>query len=295
MDENLFQNMVKTLYLERKKDGIKSDFGKSLLIGGSRKYPNAILISASYSALSGNGYTALSVPNDIYPIVASRAPLTSIYELSVLEEDDIAYDAEDIDRILSTYTSILIGNGLKQSEANLRLLKLLLSSYQGNLIIDATGLNLLAEVPAKTLKSAKPKNLLLTPHLGEAKRLLKLDFSSRNPEDYLPAAKEYAQKFNANLLLKSVSSLLVTPEGEMYPSSYKPTPALGKAGSGDGLAGYIAGLAAYADNIYPFTDVVLFADEMIHRAAALSAEKNSSGLADILTAKEEIVNIVKKK
>ena len=71
------------------------------------------------------------------------------------------------------------------------------------------------------------------------------------------------------------------------------TPSLSKAGSGDGLAGYIAGLLSYATKWYKKEDIILFADKMIHEAAYLSQEEESEGIANILSARNKIVQVIK--
>lgn len=280
MDEERFRTILNTLYFQRKKDGIKNDFGKTLILGGSLPYPNAPLIAASSSLLSGNGFTALGVPEKIYPIVASRAEETIIYEPSLAPEY-LVYTKENLTRMFSSYPAILFGNGIKDDESNLLLLKEILSSYHGNLILDATGLTLYGKLTEEERKKHASAFLLLTPHLGEARRLFSLTQGSRNPKDYEEIAEDFAKRYNVHILLKSVSSLYVTPEGKSFESSYEPTPSLGRAGSGDGLAGYIAGLFAYAAKLFTPDEIVLFADQFLHSLAHFAETKQGAGSLDI--------------
>ena len=280
MEKEEFEKILKVVYFQRKKDAIKNDFGKTLIYGGSRPYPNAPLISAAASSYTGVGFTALGIPLCIYPSLTSRAEETMIYEPS-LSEEDLVYTDKELERMFSSYTSILFGNGLKDDENNLLLLKKILKGFKGNLIIDATGLSLYSKVEEDIRLKASPSYLLLTPHLGEASRLLSLDFHSRNPEDYLNKAKDFTSRYHVNILLKSVSSLFVTTDGKSYKSSYDPTPSLGKAGSGDGLAGYIAGLLANKDLSISPDELVIFADHFIHALAAYAETKESPAILDI--------------
>lgn len=284
-----FQDDIKKIYHDRKVDAIKNDFGKTLLIGGSKKFPNGILISSQFAALSGNGYSALGVPSSIYPVVASRSELTQIFEPSILDSDSIEYDPLRINVIVKTYQSILFGPGISETKENLNLLTNLLKEFEGNLIIDATGLRLLAKVDVKEFRP----NVLLTPHLGEARYLFQSDVHSRDAKDYVIDAKKYQKLHRCSILLKSYQSLLVASNGRVYESEAPLTPCLAKAGSGDGLAGYLACLLAYADKIIGYKETILFADKMIHEAAKLAQDKYSPGVANILTAKDEIINLIK--
>ena len=82
MDKALFDSMIRDIYQNRKPDGIKSDFGKVLIIGGSKPYPLSVCIADKFASLSGVGYVSLAVDKSIYQIVASRVSLTSIFEIS---------------------------------------------------------------------------------------------------------------------------------------------------------------------------------------------------------------------
>ena len=107
MDKTLFDSMIRDIYQNRKPDGIKSDFGKVLIIGGSKPYPLSVCIADKFASLSGVGYVSLAVDKSIYQIVASRVSLTSIFEISTRDEGiDLSNDT------LRKYDSILFGNGI---------------------------------------------------------------------------------------------------------------------------------------------------------------------------------------
>ncbi len=284
-----FEKMIDSLYLRRNDDSIKNDFGKVLLLGGSEKYPNAILISAALASVSGVGFVSIGVPGSIYVAVSSKSPLGCIFEPCDRLSDSLCYESKRLADIMKTYPTILFGNGLAITEDNRNLLIRLLTDYEGTLVIDASGISLLATI--KMIKF-KPK-VILTPHLGEANRLLKTNIHSRDPIDYVSEAKKYCIKHDCLMLLKSSRSILVDEKGDIYPSACPVTPSLAKAGSGDGLAGYLSGILAYASKDYSVCDCVLFADRMIHEAAFLSEKRLCQGISDILTAKEEIIEVIK--
>ena len=290
MDKALFDSMIRDIYQNRKPDGIKSDFGKVLIIGGSKPYPLSVCIADKFASLSGVGYVSLAVDKSIYQIVASRVSLTSIFEISTRDEGiDLSNDT------LMKYDSILFGNGISINPIHFDLLKKVLSCGVRNIILDASALSMIAQEPGLLFQKHPDTHALLTPHLGEAKRILHTDISSRNPEDYLSEAILFALKYHVSLLLKSTSSLLIDEEGNSYSGNQERTPSLGKAGTGDGFAGLLSGLLAYADSLYSRNDIILFSDYLLHQGALLQEKKHSAGTCDILTCFDEIKEILEEK
>ncbi len=265
MDPKRFLEISYKIYQHRNAESIKSDFGKSLIIGGCKKYPLSVIIASKLCYVSSNGYTAIAVPDSIYTPVVSQMNPTHIIEL-LENQNDSFVSSQDLYQ-LNKYNSLLFGNGVSSSDENFKFLVKLIECYEYNLVIDATGLMLLS----RNLDILKKKNtksrILLTPHLGEATFLLRTKKEGRDPYSYKNEAVEFCRKYNVNMLLKSSSSLYVNSNGDYFESDYKPTNNLAKAGSGDGLAGYLVGLLAYADNIISYDDVVIFGDSMIHVAA----------------------------
>ncbi len=285
-----FKENLACLYCDRENNSIKNDFGKVLILGGSIHYPNAPLISSYFASKSGVGYVSLGVPSSIYDIVASKSILTNIFEPTDMDGDFLFYDEEHLKRICMDYSAILFGNGILDSLENEKVLSFLLSNYTKSLILDATGIKIFARIASQ--EKRKP-NLFLTPHLGEARELLQVPLHSRDPEDYLPYAKKYAFSHSCNLLLKSNRSLFVDQKGEVFPcDSYPSTPSLAKAGSGDGLAGYLAGILAYGEKKLKTEDCVRLADRVIHEAALLSSKEKTAGSGDILSAYEKIDEVI---
>ena len=280
-----FSRIIKNLYIERDEKSNKADNGRALIIGGSKAYPNSISLASSFASLAGPGFVSIAVPEEIYPILATRSPAPFIYENFVTKDDEFLLDENRnlLDKILLKYDAILIGNGIKDSIKNYEFLSYIVKNYCGNLIIDATGLKLLSDHDSHCLIEKKPvSRILLTPHLGEAKRLFKTDLNTREADDYLEASLKFAYEKQVYLLLKSYSAVLVTPDKQILTSNYVPTPSLSKAGSGDGLAGYLAGLLAYGLSKESFTDLITFGDQMIHLAAYQAQQHLSAGIASIL-------------
>lgn len=264
MDERVRQK----LFVDRPLDAIKNDFGKALLLGGSKTYPGSICLAALFASLSGDGYTAVGVPQEIYPYLVKRIPLDEIFENGLFE------DPSKRTRILA-YSSLLFGNGISESEENYAFLKEIILTYPGYLLLDAGALRLLAKFSFP--KTPHPGTIVLTPHLGEAAALLQMNKGKRDSEAYLEKGRAFCKENNLFLLLKSHQSLLITPEGKAIASSALPNPSLARAGSGDCLAGFLAGLLAYAPAFYKIEEIILFADEAFHEAAAQQWKEKAPG------------------
>lgn len=286
MNRDQIKKYLKVLYDDRKKESIKSDFGRTLLIGGSLSYPGAILIASLFSYLSGNGYTALSAPESIRTVIQSRMNPTLVYENIPSEKNSFIVD--DNSNSFTKYNSVLFGNGIEDSENNSRFLSYLIENYEGDLIIDATGLMLLAKNPDILLKKNEKSRILLTPHMKEGSALFGYTLTDRNPSSYINETLSFVKKYNVNVLLKSYNSILFMPNGSSVESNYPKTPVFARAGSGDGLAGLIAGYLAYADKIIGYDETIFFADSLFHYAGVKTEEEIGIGTTSILDVYETI-------
>lgn len=282
MNQETKRKIWETLYEKRDPRGIKSDFGRTLLIGGSFDYPGAIAIASSYAALSGTSFQALAVPKEIHSVVFSKVDATVVGESFHQTEGSFLFD-EKAKEILSRATSVLIGNGIARTKENGAFLSKLLHFYAGNLVIDATGLTLLADEGSQSLLHRNEEcHVVLTPHLGEARSLLRCENLGRESGRYVERARAYCQRYGVTLLLKSYSSVVVDAQ-ESLALDEEPTSALGKAGSGDALAGFLAGLLSYGTKSFSLFDLTSFASEMIHQAAKKAEEEIPGALLDVLS------------
>ena len=280
-------NAIKKLYFNRNPYSIKNDFGKTLIIAGSKMYPGAAFIATLFAELSGVGYVALAVPNSIYEAAINNVSFNVIHEM-ISEEDNFIFNQN-----IMKYNSVLFGNGVQINDCNTKFLNDLIWQID-NLIIDASGITILSK-NLELLNRKRDNNILLTPHIGELKQLLNYESDSRNPDDYLELTKAFCLKYKVNILIKSYKSILIMKNGDVYHSKYEPIPALARAGSGDALAGYIAGLLAYGSKELGYSKLIIYADDLIHQAANNYSRKNSNGLLNAKALakalKEEILRI----
>lgn len=235
MVKEIYIEDIKNLFLKREKDTNKGDFGKVGILGGSINYSGAIkLATMSLASLrSGCGLVKVIIPDEI---VSLLSPV-------LLEQTLFPYkNLEDIKKSIKDLDSLAIGMGWGSNENHLPILKDILENFQGNLVIDADGLNTLVN-HVEILRTSQA-NIVLTPHLKEFSRLTSLSIEEIE-KNKMEIAKSFAKENHVILLLKG-STTIVTNGIDVYLINYG-TPGMATSGSGDVLSGILAGLLGYLD------------------------------------------------
>ncbi len=235
MVKEIYIEDIKNLFLKREKDTNKGDFGKVGILGGSINYSGAIkLATMSLASLrSGCGLVKVIIPDEI---VSLLSPV-------LLEQTLFPYkNLEDIKKSIKNVDSLAIGMGWGSNENHLPILKDILENFQGNLVIDADGLNTLVN-HVEILRTSQA-NIVLTPHLKEFSRLTSLSIEEIE-KNKMEIAKSFAKENHVILLLKG-STTIVTNGIDVYLINYG-TPGMATSGSGDVLSGILAGLLGYLD------------------------------------------------
>lgn len=251
----------------RKRNSHKGSYGKAAIVAGSLDYTGAAYLSAAACLRSGAGYTTLFVPKDILSYYVLKAPEILLKETN--EGGRYEFNAERM-RTLLGYDSIAYGMGMGVSGEVARGAAYLLENYTGKLILDADGLNSLAaaftETERQGLFADKKCDVVLTPHVKEFSRL-----SGKTVETVLKegpyAAKEFAESYGVAVLLKNASSVIT--DGNRTAVNTTGCSGLAKGGSGDVLAGVIAGLCAQGVSAF---DGGCLGAYLVGKAAELAAE-----------------------
>jgi NAD(P)H-hydrate epimerase len=227
---------------ERKSFCHKGDWGYVALIGGSGRYPGAVkLANLSLAALrSGCGVSRLVVPKTLAGAVAPHILESTLFSVSD-NDGNMVFVKEEFEQLLKGVTAVAVGVGWGQSAANYEILEYLITEYSGTLIIDADGLNILADMDNKIYAKAKAK-IVLTPHLKEFERLCGIPRAAiqSNPIKY---AKDFARQFGVILLLKGVATIVT--DGERVLLSDRGGGGMATAGSGDVLSGAALGVCGW--------------------------------------------------
>lgn len=256
MEERILDHsQVLDLLPDRELCAHKGDFGKVLLLCGSRGYTGAAALAAMGCLRSGAGLVYLAVPECIYEIEAVK--LTEPVVLPMPDEhgmfsEDTVHTIEDL---LPKMDAVLIGPGMGQSVGTLKLLEYVLNEYRGTVVVDADGINLLSG--HKDLLRGRKHPTILTPHEGEFSRL-----ASELKGERLHRAVAFAQEYHCIMVLKGHET--VVTDGTHHYRNTTGNPGMAVGGSGDVLAGMIVSLIG--QNISPLKAAA--AAVWLHGAAA---------------------------
>lgn len=223
---------VQRLLPDRQADSHKGDFGRVLLLCGSVSYTGAAALAAMGALRCGTGLVYLAVPERIYEIEAAK--LTEPIILPLPDQDGML-SAKAVPRVLQLLPKmdvVLIGPGLGLSEGTDSVLYAVLSSFTGPVIIDADGITMLSS--HKDILRGRTSPTIITPHPGEFRRLAELG------EDRVNAAVSLAKDLDVVVLLKGHNSVIT--DGYQCFVNTTGNPGMATGGSGDVLAGMIAGL-----------------------------------------------------
>jgi hydroxyethylthiazole kinase-like uncharacterized protein yjeF len=212
----------------RANDSHKGDYGGVGVLGGAQGMCGAVLLTSTAALLCGAGRVWASFLDESIP-----PPLLTARHPELMTSTPQALLANPALNVLC------VGPGMGTSPQSRDYLAQSLG-FDGTLILDADALNLLAQnSDLKAALKTRQRPTILTPHPGEAARLLNLKQITNRPE----TALKLAQELNAVVVLKGYGSLVATATGECW---INPTgnPALAAPGMGDTLCGVVAGLAA---------------------------------------------------
>ena len=233
MIRRLNHELVLSLLPDRNPWGHKGNFGKLLLLCGSRGYTGAAFFAAMGALRSGAGLVFLGVPESIYGIEAVKLNEPVIFPLP---DVDGRLSADAVPEILSRLPrmdAVLVGPGLGQSDGTLAVVRAVLEKAECPVVVDADGINVLRA--HRDLLRGRKSPTILTPHDGEFARL-----GGIIGEDRMAAAAALADDLGCVVLLKGHETC-VTDGTDGY---INPTGNSGMAvgGSGDVLAGVITAL-----------------------------------------------------
>ena len=222
----------------------KGTFGRALIVAGSENYVGAAYLSAAAAGRSGAGLVTLALPDTIYPLIATRLAESTYIPLvehgrNVIDSGVAAVQVTDAARAA---TSLLIGPGLGQTPSSIEFARsVLLDRREGpRLVIDADALNSLASVDDWQRRIRGPA--ILTPHPGEMARLRGSNVEDVE-RDRVHSARAAAETWRHIVVLKGACTVVAHPDGRTAISPWV-NPGMATGGTGDVLAGLIAGFLA---------------------------------------------------
>jgi len=280
----------------------KGTFGKTMVIGGSLNYVGAVYLAASAAYRVGAGLVTVGAPQIIVPVLAGMIPeatwILLPHDMGVINEAAVKVLRKE----LEGYTAMLLGPGFGREEMTGEFLRELLRPKEEvrrmralgfipleqddddddesgqttlpPLVIDADGLNLLAEM--EDWIRFVPPNTILTPHPGEFGRLARIDTADVQA-NRLALAQDKAAAWGCVVVLKGAFTVIAAPDGRTAVLPFA-TSALASAGTGDVLAGAITGLLG--QGLEPFDAAV--AGAWLHGMAGVRAEEMLETAAGVM-------------
>jgi len=274
-DHQLKQALFRPALPPRERNSHKGNFGSVAIIGGADGMAGAALLAARAALLSGAGrvYAAL---------LAENAPAVDLLHPEImLRPSDKLVELPQLD-------CVVVGPGMGQSPAAIKLLEYWIAQDLP-LLLDADALNLLSMHPhLKTATQTRKTASVITPHPGEAAKLLDCDTASIQ-QDRSKSALKLAKELNAICVLKGADSICAHPNGEWFINT-SGNPGLASAGMGDILSGIIASFIAQSLSAFDAAKLGVY----LHGAAADALVEQGTGPVG-LTASEislEVRNLV---
>lgn len=224
---------------QRPQNSHKGDFGKILIIAGSRGMAGAASLTGQAALRSGAGLVRIATPANCLSTVAGLNPC---YTTLALPEDDqgcISYKA--MTPLLETITehdAVALGPGLGQSRDLCHLIEEIIALADLRLVIDADGLNNLSKI--KPWPQRCRAQLILTPHPGEMRRLWSGLNRTALPLDRSDCAAQFSEQTGATVVLKGAGT--VVTDAQRLTINKTGNPGMATAGSGDVLTGIILSL-----------------------------------------------------
>ena len=233
----------------------KGSYGRLLIVAGSSRYRGAAALATEGALRTGAGIVTLATVEPVLQGILPRLPECCCLPCTADEVGGIS--AENLPALLAALkgcTALLIGPGLGMTENTKQLVRTLVTEAACPVVLDADGLNAAAALlneqdpdrdDPQPPALPRPQNgaaLVLTPHPGEMGRLAGLSAEEINANREGTAAG-YARANGCVLVLKGHRTLVAAPDGRIYKNK-SGNPGLARGGSGDVLAGMLAGLLA---------------------------------------------------
>jgi hydroxyethylthiazole kinase-like uncharacterized protein yjeF len=236
-------------------EGDKEERGHVLILGGSREMPGAVILAATAAMRAGAGKLTIATGRSVAQLVALAIPESRVLGLAETEAGGFTVDAvAALDPLADKINAILIGPGMQDEAATARLVHALLPRLEGSnasVLLDANAMGAILYPPQNSPQNSQAGvnapfrfnvPVLITPHAGEMAHLTGMD-----KDDILAGpdrvALDAAQRWNAVVALKGARTVIAAPGGERWQHEGGNI-GLATSGSGDVLAGIIAGLAA---------------------------------------------------
>ena len=237
--ELLTRAAMRELIAPRTHDSHKGDYGRVLVVAGSRGKTGAAHLAGMGALRSGAGLVTVATAASCQAVIAAMAPE---YMTEGLEEGDEGLDPDGVELILELARDVVaLGPGLGQAPATREFIRRLVDRATMPLVIDADGLNAFGGDPDR-LAGREGRDVIITPHPGEMGRLIGMS-TDEVQSSRLEIARNFAVAHHVYVVLKGHRTIIATPDDKTF---INPTgnPGMATGGTGDVLTGMIAGWLA---------------------------------------------------
>jgi len=275
---NLTSELISGFEPQRPEDGHKNTFGTALICAGSEFMSGAAVMAAGAALRSGAGLVRVFSENKTLDAIRTSEPC-ALLSLRPDETSDLLRKAKEL---CASSSAVLIGSGIPQEYKDLEALICRFLENADNVVLDAGALMSKPDAWGRIAECLKARKTpaVITPHIGEFARLLRLPKSevSDNAEEL---ALNSASDNNCVVVLKSAKTYIATPDGMLFVND-APNSGLAKGGSGDILAGLLTGFLAQGMQPYKAACSAVFIHSEAGRAAAETAGRRAMLPADLI-------------
>lgn len=238
--------MIRPLLHRRDRVAHKGHFGHCLIIAGSTGKTGAASLTGNSAVRAGSGLVTLAVAESIHTILEIKTTEVMTFPLPDSGRGYLTNCSfPEIEKLLAGKDAVAIGPGLGSHPETYSLVHKLVETVDLPLVIDADGLNALAE-DISVLKRKKSKVIVLTPHPGEMSRLLGTSIPDIEAIR-IPVAQEFARNYGVFLILKGARTIIASPDGAVAING-SGNPGMATGGMGDVLTGIIVSLLGQGYN-----------------------------------------------
>lgn len=270
----LNEEAIRPLLKRRDRQAHKGVFGHCLIIAGSTGKTGAAALSANSAVRAGSGLVTLAAAESIHSILETKTTEAMTVPIPDAGSGHLSSSAfPSIEKLLAGKDAVAIGPGLDRRPGTAALLQTLVDTIDLPLVIDADGLNALAE-DMSVLRRKKSMQVVLTPHPGEMSRLLGTSIPDVEAIR-ISTAQEFARSYDVYLVLKGARTIIAAPDGSAAING-SGNPGMASGGMGDVLTGIIVSLLGQGYSAWDACRLGVF----IHGYAAdmVAAEKGEIGL-----------------
>lgn len=272
--QTLDPHCLQTLFPSRDRHANKGDFGHVLVIGGDTGMGGAVRLAAEAALRVGAGRVSVATQGAHIALVSGARPEIMCYAITA---------KTDISPLLSRATAVVIGPGLGKSSWSKMLFESVKDITQP-MVIDADALNLLSEQEQKIINH----HSILTPHPGEAARLLKCNVESVQT-NRLTSINKLVELYGNTVVLKGADTLIATIN-EIPALCPFGNPGMASAGMGDVLSGVIAGLLAQQFSLFSAAKIGVLLHALAGDKAAKKQGERGLLAMDLMIPIHQLVN-----